>query len=92
MSITHTDLFYQLYDDIKSGISINEICKSYGGGNLYIPSYKRTFRNNHIINDYQNKLQSGKTKARIIKQISQEYDLTPAAIYKILSNQKKEIK
>ncbi|MDR1007633.1 MAG: hypothetical protein LBL65_03610 [Campylobacteraceae bacterium] len=89
MIISNSDLFFQFYNDIKNGATIAKICKICGGGNMYIPSYKHTFRNDDMVKNYKNKLQNSKTNTEAIREISQEYNLAYSRVCNIISMLKK---
>jgi Mor family transcriptional regulator len=50
-SVTSFELFEAMYNDIKGGASERDILKEYGGGYLYIPTYRSTFLHEDINRD-----------------------------------------
>lgn len=56
LMITTIELFEDFYQQVKDSKNISEIVKYYGGANIYVPSYKSTYRNDDIIEDLENNL------------------------------------
>lgn len=78
--ITNYDLFEELFNFIKKPeISINEVIKEHGGSSLYIPSYKTTFRNKEICDEYEQRL----GEKRLAKKLAKKYDLSEVQIHAI---------
>jgi len=73
--INTIEMFEQFYQDIKNADSMADIAKDYGGGQIYIPSYKSAYRNDDIIKDLR--------KGVSIKELARMYDLSETAIYSI---------
>ena len=47
--INSFDIFAEFYNRVKESESMADIIKEYGGANIYVPSYKGTFRNYDIL-------------------------------------------
>ena len=65
---------------IKGGADLEEICRSFGGTNLYIPSWKTTCRNQILKEEY---LKGVSPRSLAIK-----YCLTEKRIYDIIKETK----
>lgn len=74
--LNNFDLFIEFYNSVKESTNIKDILKQYGGGNIYIPSYKGTYRNGEIIKKYNDGVKMGKNTTLLIRQIAAEYDLS----------------
>jgi len=78
--VTNYDLFEELFIFIKKdNTSISDVVKEYGGANLYIPSYKATFRNSDICKEYIKR----QNEKAISKQLAKKYDLSEVQILQI---------
>ncbi len=69
-----SELFEVLYEDIRSGKSIEEICNMYGGLQIYIPSARRFVRN---------KIRQEFTGSNHVE-LARKYKMSVRQIYKIL--------
>jgi Mor family transcriptional regulator len=76
-NITNYDIFESLFHFIKNSNDINEVIKEYGGGVIYIPSYKTTLRNEDILREYQENIKH----TGIVKKLSRKYGITERQIY-----------
>jgi len=74
-SITNFDIFEEMFRRIQGGMSLKMCIKEYGGDKLYIPSYKKLYRDEDIIRDYY----SGMS----YNDLARKYDLSSSQIYKI---------
>ena len=73
--ITNKELWEEFYQQIKDSENISDIVKEYGGSSVYVPSYKSTYRNDDIIEDYE--------KGLTIKELAKKYDLSETGVYRI---------
>jgi len=73
--ITTYELFEDFFNKCKE-CSLEEIIKEYGGGHIYIPSYKSTHRDIDIYNSYKN----GKS----IRALKREFGLSESRIRAII--------
>ena len=64
--MSNEDLFAYLYKKIKESTDIKDILKEFGGGLIYIPSYKSTKRDEDIREDYKNLLSKKKNSRGIM--------------------------
>ena len=78
-AVTNYDLFEELFNFINNPANdLSATIKEFGGSNFYIPSYKTTFRNNKIIEQYK--------QGTSVKDLTREHDLSEAQIYAITKN------
>jgi Mor family transcriptional regulator len=89
--LVNEDIFLQLYSDIRSGKSVEDICKNYGGSNIYIPSFKSMGRNEEIQAEYKKRIEEGADNVKTIRALATEYSLSYAHIYKIVTTPKPPI-
>ena len=76
-TVTNYDLFEDLFHFIKNpDVDISDVIKEHGGSSLYISSYKTTFRNNEICEEYKERL----GEKRLVKKLSKKYELSEAQI------------
>jgi hypothetical protein len=47
---------------MRKDATINEVYKNFGGGNIYIPSFKSLGRNAEIVAEYDKRIQDGQDK------------------------------
>lgn len=80
-NITNEDIVFEMYDFIKKSNDIKEFIKEYGGGSVYIPAYKRMYRDDDIKNKYAELKKSNTPK--IAFKLALEYELTERQIYEI---------
>lgn len=73
--ITNKELWEEFYQQIKDSENISEIVKEYGGSSVYVPSYKSTYRNDDIIEEFEN--------GSSIKELAKKHDLSETSIYAI---------
>lgn len=73
--ITNRELFEHLYNEIASGMSLRDVIKEYGGCSYYIPSFKRTHRNDEIREEYR--------KGVTVHELSQKHGLSKRQIQEI---------
>ncbi|MDR1975576.1 MAG: hypothetical protein LBQ18_01140 [Campylobacteraceae bacterium] len=86
--IANEEIFLQMFNDIRSGMSIEGVCKNYGGSNIYIPSFKTMGRNEEIRTEYKKRLSEGADTVRTIRLLTREYNLSYAHIFKIVNTPK----
>ncbi|RXJ80796.1 hypothetical protein CRU86_00010 [Aliarcobacter skirrowii] len=76
-AVTNYDLFEDLFNFIKKpNVDITDVIKEHGGSSLYIPSYKTTFRNEEICEEYKKR----QGEKRLCKKLAKQYDLSEAQI------------
>ncbi|MDR0468105.1 MAG: hypothetical protein LBG67_04565 [Campylobacteraceae bacterium] len=85
--IDNEDIFTQLYEDIRNGMSINDVRKNYGGGSIYIQILKSTTRNEEIKERYSAQIKVGKKRNKVIKALAREYNLSETTIYGIINSE-----
>jgi len=86
--INSFDIFAEFYNRIKESESMADIIKEYGGANIYVPSYKGTFRNYDILKDYEEGIKLGKQSPVVIREIATKHNLSYNSVCTII----KEIK
>ena len=84
MIINNFDLFVEFYNCVKDSESMADVLKEYGGANIYVPSYKSTFRNRDIIKDYEEGVAAGKQSTVIIREIAAKYGLSYNGVCSII--------
>ena len=73
------DVVEELFEFIKNpDTTMSDFLKEHGGLNIYIPSYKKVYRDDDICKAYLEK----PTKATI-RSLAREYELSEQQIYKI---------
>ncbi len=77
--IDNRDLFEYFVEYCKQH-SLEEIIAEFGGGQIYIPSYKTTYRDKEIYTLY--------TKGKSIKYIKKHFSLSESRIRSIIKEQK----
>ncbi|MBN7287436.1 MULTISPECIES: Mor transcription activator family protein [Campylobacter] len=85
-TINNFDLFVEFYNKVKASEDISQIVKEYGGANIYIPSYKATFRNQDILKQYDEGIREGKNSSVVIRELAQAHNLS----YNTINNITKE--
>ena len=76
-TVTNYDLFEDLFNFIKNpNVDISDVIKEHGGSSLYIPSYKTTFRNDEICEEYKKR----QGEKRLSKKLAKQYGLSEAQI------------
>ena len=76
-AVTNYDLFEDLFNFIKNpNVDISDVIKEHGGSSLYIPSYKTTFRNDEICEEYKKR----QGEKRLSKKLAKQYGLSEAQI------------
>lgn len=79
-AISNYDVFENFFNYIKNpDVTIEDAVKEFGGSDLYIPSYKTTFRNQQICCSYKERL----GEKNLIHTLAKEHDLTKSQIYEI---------
>lgn len=79
--ITNEEIVSEMYDFIKKSSDIKEFIKEYGGGSIYIPSYKTQYRDDEIKKEYLELRKSGRKKIAFI--LARKYEVTERNIYEI---------
>jgi len=70
------ELFEAFYEEVKNSKNIVEVIKAYGGGTIYVPSFKTTHRNEEIRRRFE--------EGADIPTLQREYGLSRNQIYAIL--------
>ena len=83
--ISNLDIFMQLYDLIKQSKSPSDVVKEFGGSNVYVPSYKSTYRNEDILKEDREAIDAGKT----IRKLATKHNLSYNSICNIIKESKK---
>jgi len=73
--VTNEDVFNEFVAFIRGGASDQDITREYGGGSLYIPSFKNIYRNDIIIQEFKD----GKS----VRELARDYELSTKQIYDI---------
>lgn len=81
--ISSQDLFEAFVEDVRAGATIKQLVKTYGGGSIYIPSYKAFLRDEDLRKDYDDYRHKGLKDAEIVRLLSQEYDLSHGRVYNL---------
>jgi len=76
--LSNYELFELFYNAVKESDDIVEIIRDWGGGSVYIPSFKTTHRNEEIRQKYKN--------GTSVKHLQREYGLSANQIYNIVNN------
>ena len=84
MIVNNFDLFVEFYNCVRNSDDISEVLKEYGGANIYVPSYKSTFRNRDILEEYKEESKAGKPGAVIIRELSAKHGLSYNSISSIV--------
>ena len=74
--INSFDIFAEFYNRVKESESMADIIKEYGGANIYVPSYKGTFRNYDILKEYEEGIKLGKPRPVVIREIAAKHNLS----------------
>lgn len=74
--INSFDLFAEFYNRVKESENMADIIKEYGGANIYVPSYKATFRNQDILRQYDEGIRAGKNSSVVIRELAQAHNLS----------------
>jgi len=77
--LSNLDIVEQMYKDAKS-MEFPEWIEEHGGGHIYIPMYKSTYRDDEIIKDFD----SGMSRLEIRK----KYELSESRVNEIIKNAK----
>lgn len=72
------DMFEYFVEYVKSN-TLENIIKEWGGGNIYIPSFKSTYRDKHILNLYK--------QGTHIEDIAKEFNLSISRVRGIIKKQ-----
>ena len=82
--INSFDIFAEFYNRVKESESMADIIKEYGGANIYVPSYKGTFRNYDILKEYEESIKLGKPSPVVIREIAAKHSLSYNSVYAII--------
>ncbi len=77
MAINSYELFEEFYRFCKEH-SIERVVKEYGGGNIYIPSFKRMGRDKEILKRYQSGIN--------LRDIAKEFELSITRVRDIIKS------
>jgi Mor family transcriptional regulator len=81
MGLSKAEIFEAFYDYCQEH-TLSEVIQEYGGGNIYVPSYKALFRDDDIYRDYMDGMD--------VVALRRKYDLSERSVYKILSKMKRQ--
>lgn len=82
--INSFDIFAEFYNRVKESESMADIIKEYGGANIYVPSYKGTFRNYDILKEYEEGIKLGKSSPVVIREIAAKHSLSYNSVCAII--------
>lgn len=86
LNITNFDICEEMFRFIKEeNTSMSNFLKEYGGTNVYIPSFKKIYRDDEIIEEYK----KNPTKATVRK-LARDHELCEQQVYKITRAIRKE--
>lgn len=74
--ISNYELFLEFYQKAKNSQNVDELIKEFGGGSIYVPSYKTTFRNQDILRQYGEGIRAGKNSSVVIRELAQAHNLS----------------
>ena len=74
------EMFEEFYDFVREN-PIEEVIKTYGGGSIYIPSYKLMYRDRDLIADWEAGMD--------IREMMRKYSLSANRIWEIINAHKK---
>lgn len=78
--MNNLEMFKYFIDYVKNH-SLEDIIKEWGGGYIYVPSYKNTYRDKQILNLY--------TQGKHTKDIAKEMNLSISRVRAIIREQKR---
>ena len=78
--VDNKDIFLHFIDFCKNH-SIEEVIEEFGGGHIYIPSYKTTYRDQQIYDLYK--------EGKSIRELKKQFSLSYSRIRSIIRNQAK---
>lgn len=79
--ITPREIFEEFYNDCRE-MSIEEVVKKHGGGYLYVPSYKSTYRDEAIWRRHQ--------EGASAYQLQREFGLSASRVRRILQKMRQQ--
>ena len=82
--INSFDIFAEFYNRVKESEGMADIIKEYGGANIYVPSYKGTFRNYDILKEYEEGIKLGKSSPVVIREIAAKHSLSYNSVCAII--------
>ena len=82
--INSFDIFAEFYNRVKESESMADIIKEYGGANIYVPSYKGTFRNYDILKEYEEGIKLGKSSPVVIRELAAKHSLSYNSVCAII--------
>lgn len=80
--LSNNEYFDYFIDFVKNNDK-REILKEFGGGNIYIPSYKTLMRDEELKKDFKTLIKQGLTNKNASMQCAKKYDLSLNAVYLI---------
>lgn len=81
---SNCEIFFDLVNKIREGYSDIDILMEFGGGSMYVPSFKKNFRNIEIARDYN--------KGLSLEMLARKYQLSKRRIQTIVNVYKKSLK
>ncbi len=78
--VSSYEIFEEFYKQCRQK-SIEEIIREFGGGEIYIPSYKSTHRDLDIYKRFK--------EGASVRELAKEYDLSVSRVRSILREQRK---
>ncbi|MBE2986636.1 DNA-binding protein [Campylobacter sp. RM12920] len=82
--LSNFDLFVEFYQKVKDSEDIAEVLKEYGGSSIYVPSYKSTYRNADILDEYEQSIKDGKSSTAAIREIAAKHNLSYNSVSAII--------
>jgi len=80
--VSNREIFEEFYRFCKEH-SLEDVIKEYGGGEIYVPSYKNTHRDRDIYNLYK--------EGKRVRDIAREYSLSISRVRSIIRGYKRHI-
>ncbi|WP_257398784.1 Mor transcription activator family protein [Campylobacter lari] len=80
--LSNSEYFDYFIDFVKNNDK-REILKEFGGGNIYIPSYKTLMRDEELKQDFKILIKQGLTTKNASVECAKKYDLSLNAVYLI---------
>lgn len=80
--LSNSEYFDYFIDFVKNNDK-REILKEFGGGNIYIPSYKTLMRDEELKQDFKTLIKQGLTTKNASVECAKKYELSLNAVYLI---------
>ncbi|WP_139452508.1 Mor transcription activator family protein [Campylobacter armoricus] len=80
--LSNSEYFDYFIDFVKNNDK-REILKEFGGGSIYIPSYKTLMRDEELKQDFKTLIKQGLTTKNASVECAKKYDLSLNAVYLI---------